>query len=121
MGSRATTTASRRRALPRPPAEATTYDLTTRCDRSDLPIASCAHCRGHELPAELEPLEPDVVDDRRVYVARAHHECGRCDEPIQPGDRVRRGGTRGGWLCPECAALEQETHPSSLIPADDWR
>ncbi len=51
--------------------------MTARCERSDLLVDQCAHCRGDELsPAS------DWVIALPLWRARFDGVCARCSKPI---------------------------------------
>jgi len=64
-----------------------------RCDRTDLLVSACAHCRG-------EPSRPagSAVIQRSVAVYRSR--CGGCEETIEVGDLIAL--TWDGWVCEGC-------------------
>jgi hypothetical protein len=66
------------------------------CGFSDLPVVSCAHCKGIREPqsagaAELGPWF------RAAFVG----DCAGCGWGIDKGDRIRGNG-QGGYLCESC-------------------
>jgi hypothetical protein len=77
--------------------------MTQYCDFSDLPVASCAHCKagGRVLPAEIEMTEAGPA--RGPWITAQY--SGRCvlnrGHQIKPGDQIRSDG-EGAWLCASC-------------------
>jgi hypothetical protein len=63
------------------------------CPLTDLPRYSCGHCTGTDARAR------EQVGRRVTKTARYKGRCRYCDDPIRPGDRVRRDpGRLGGWV-----------------------
>lgn len=67
-----------------------------RCERTDLPVSMCAHCRP-------SPVCGGVAPDERgpVFTAEYHGTCAICDDHISPGDEIARL-REGGYACEEC-------------------
>lgn len=61
-----------------------------RCERTDLPVFMCAHCRGEDLP------KPDPL---RWFTVRFPGACVACGHPIEPGDEI--AATPDGYVCCE--------------------
>ena len=66
-----------------------------RCERSELPVSMCAHCKGVD---KVETFE-HVVEKK--IIAQYSGSCGSC------GDRVEAGVTtiglsEDGWVCEGC-------------------
>lgn len=59
-----------------------------RCERSDLPVSMCSHCRN------TGTLERTRIADYRT-------ECHNCPRMINPGERI--GRVEGRWVCANCA------------------
>jgi hypothetical protein len=64
-----------------------TPELDERCKLSELPKASCSHCRPG-------PARPVLVDG-------TPGTCGGCGEPYPAGSTIERLGG-GGYAGPEC-------------------
>lgn len=69
-----------------------------RCERSDLPVPMCAHCRGHQDP--LGRLGEDDVGP--LFTASYRSRCDRCDGDIHPGDTIAAFIDEAGYACEEC-------------------
>ena len=70
-----------------------------RCERTDLPVSMCAHCRGHDHT-------PDGVRFGTTIAARYPGRCALCDDHIEPDDLIAvvlddHGGA-DGWACTAC-------------------
>ncbi len=77
-------------------------DVEERCERSDLLVSQCAHCKGHDLGLKA-PSQVYVG-----YVAKASY-TGLCaldrSHSIEPGDRI--GQSEHGWLCWRCVDVHR--------------
>lgn len=67
-----------------------------RCEFSDLPAASCAHCTGRTG----EPEATDVTVVAR-FTARYEGPCATCDRWISIHDEIGRT-TDGDYICERC-------------------
>lgn len=67
-----------------------------RCELTELPADSCAHCTGRtgDSPAESSPAATWTE-------AQYHGRCTGCSQRILPGDQICADG-EGGWLCAGC-------------------
>lgn len=68
----------------------------TYCERTDLLVSACAHCRG--VP-DIAP-RPGVLGP--LFEARFGGGCSECGGGIRAGDRIRADGD-GGYLCAGCS------------------
>lgn len=77
-----------------------------RCERTDLLVSDCAHCRGHQ--SVEEQVQAERVTDREHpgapgpwFAARWDGECSGCGDPINVGDTIRADGEGGYelWGC----------------------
>jgi hypothetical protein len=75
-----------------------------RCDYSDLPVDSCAHCRGNRLFPEVRRVRTGVVG--RPITARFPGRCA-CGEAYPPGTTIR--SLDGSWVADCCATEADET------------
>lgn len=76
-----------------------------RCERTDLLVSQCAHCR----PAP-PPTPRDTSAFGPWFVARFESDCDgdggpQCLGVIEEGEPCRSDGD-GGWLCQGCGADE---------------
>jgi hypothetical protein len=67
-----------------------------RCDRTELPVSMCAHCRGHDDPMKLSTGEFGVP-----FIASYDGRCGACDGRIRVGEITARLAA-GGYGCERC-------------------
>ena len=65
-----------------------------RCPLTDLPRYSCGHCIGADAPAR----DQQQVGRRISMTARYDGRCVYCDDPIRPGDRIRRVADTMDWI-----------------------
>lgn len=81
-----------------------------RCERTELLVDQCAHCRGHADP-EADALAAESprryavdVETPRTTIAQYPGWCPQCSERIHPGDVITlRGSTDArAWCCTEC-------------------
>lgn len=80
-----------------------------RCERTDLLVSMCSHCRGlpwvaPALDPEFDPFNPPAPPADHVgawFTAQYPGECGNCTAPVIPGDTIRADG-RGGYECADC-------------------
>lgn len=67
-----------------------------RCDRTDLPVSMCAHCRGHDVtPSTARDYEP-------LFTARYDGRCAECDDPIDAGERIAPLADGSGYIHEDC-------------------
>jgi hypothetical protein len=72
--------------------------MSARCERTDLLVEQCAHCRGR---VDVEAIDWSGVVVRQVIGARFDGRCaldGR--HTIHEGDRI--GRVDEGWCCTTC-------------------
>jgi hypothetical protein len=69
------------------------------CELTDLPVASCAHCRG----ITGEPDRPDPADFGPWFAARLAGWCAGCKTRVSAGDRIRADG-QARYMCEACGA-----------------
>jgi hypothetical protein len=62
------------------------------CPLTDLPRYSCGHCTGTDARAR------EGVGQRVTMTARYPGRCVYCDDPIRPGDRIRRVSGTNDWI-----------------------
>ncbi|GAA1281802.1 hypothetical protein [Saccharothrix xinjiangensis] len=79
----------------------TTAQPEERCQRSDLYLSACAHCRGLELDPALRNLAE--VHIARWVVARGAGRCGGCGHDYAKGDRLAVVGPEER-VCERCAS-----------------
>lgn len=69
--------------------------LRERCDRTDLLVSDCDHCRRPKSPPApvtpgLEELDfGDQGDVGPVFTARYYSDCPECGNKVEPGDQAR--------------------------------
>ncbi|WP_432846006.1 hypothetical protein ACQPXB_36035 [Amycolatopsis sp. CA-161197] len=71
-----------------------------RCERTELPKDSCAHCRpGGDRP-------PSKVDNRaRLFTASYPGNCAVCGLSFRPGATIERLPEKQGFAGPCCAEV----------------
>jgi hypothetical protein len=70
-----------------------------RCDRTDLLVSACAHCRGHDdLPGRVDALSPPEAWTRARY--DYDRGCPVCHGCVSAGDRIAL--CDGVWVCETC-------------------
>lgn len=72
---------------------------TERCERTDLLVRDCAHCKKLPDPERVKPAVGDWFD------ARFPGRCSRCQTDFDPGDEIRADG-EGGYLAACCGEDE---------------
>jgi hypothetical protein len=75
-----------------------------RCDFTDLPAESCAHCLGHADPFTSDD-KPDGTGPGPVFTASYPGRCDACDFDFAPGDQIRATGLGHGYLGPCCGEV----------------
>jgi len=73
-----------------------TAPVEPRCERTDLLVRDCAHCRGDELPGSRDTLPPPEW----WTVALRDGGCPACHHRIRVGDRIAL--CDGEWVCEGC-------------------
>ncbi len=66
-----------------------------RCERTELLVEQCSHCRAHAAP--------ELVEVTARFFARFSGRCANCDGRIHEGDRIGRT-IDGEYVCGGCAA-----------------
>ena len=61
------------------------------CPISDLPRYSCAHCSANAWV-------PETVGQRVSMTAKYRGRCALCEDPIRPGDQIRRVSGTMDWI-----------------------
>lgn len=78
-----------------------------RCPVMDLPVDSCAHCRGEVSPQE--ELDTDRARRRAARTAprpaTSPGTCARCRRPYGPGTLIRPDRLTRGWVPSCCGEL----------------
>ena len=73
-----------------------------RCERTDLYVSQCGHCRGHVAPDEEAARDrASVVGEPGWIEAVYRGKCSNCGDWFPEGTPIRRTG--GGWLAACCA------------------
>lgn len=75
--------------------------MAERCTLTELLVADCAHCRGHQAPSR----EPSSAGLGPWFTASYYSHCSMCDSATYEGDQIRADG-QGGYLCSECGEDE---------------
>lgn len=65
-----------------------------RCERTELLVSQCAHCR----PAPPKP----VYEIAYRFEAAYDGTCGVCEEPIEAGENIGRIDGENLYACPSC-------------------
>ena len=74
-----------------------------RCDRSDLPVSMCAHCRGDRQVAD-PPASDRPAGYGPVFFARFDGRCADCGDQFVAGERIAALTDGGGYVCEDCIA-----------------
>jgi hypothetical protein len=79
----------------------------SRCDFTDLPAVSCAHCLGHVDPEQQARKDRAqlLASGRGWFPAQFPGCCEFCGERFEPGTAIRME-VPSGWRA-ECCAGEQ--------------
>jgi hypothetical protein len=82
---------------------------TTRCDFTDLPTDSCAHCLGHQDPEHLAAADRArlLTSGHGWFAAQWPGRCEHCGERFEVGAAIRMQA-RTGWRA-ECCATGGDT------------
>jgi hypothetical protein len=72
--------------------------MTDRCERTDLPVDGCAHCR----PKVVDPVLDDVLELGPRFTAQFSGACGSCDGYIHAGETIAALVDGPGYACPAC-------------------
>lgn len=88
--------AATQRVVPVAPPEAP----EERCEKTDLYVSQCAHCRGHDNPKPA--YRPQHVKLGGWKVAEEPGECCRCGKPFRVRHTVRWDFDDGGWIAHNC-------------------
>jgi hypothetical protein len=77
--------------------------MEERCERTDLPVSGCYHCRAdtvvirqHGTP---EPVRNAIVVSTR---ARWNSTCPECKGTVVKGEMIYKATEPGSWVCSEC-------------------
>lgn len=79
--------------------------MTERCERTELLVDDCAHCRGHKS------IEEQVADERiqlgeartRWFNAIYPGKCAGCGTPFDEGNLIHGVPGHAGWVAECCA------------------
>ncbi|WP_326729010.1 hypothetical protein [Streptomyces phaeochromogenes] len=76
---------------------------TERCEFSDLPVGSCAHCRGNTTTPDEEAAasREQLVAAARWFTAIYPGVCACCGKPFDRGTPIRMEIPRG-WRANCC-------------------
>lgn len=83
---------------------------TERCERTELLVVDCAHCRGNDqtpdeqVATERRQTRARLVGDPRWFPAQYPGKCERCAERFTVGDLIRMDPGRG-WIA-DCCGTE---------------
>jgi len=81
--------------------------MTTRCDFTDLPTDSCAHCLGHADPEQQARKDRTrLISTGRWFAAQYSGTCEACGTPFPPGTAIRMDIPQG-WRAECCAEGER--------------
>ncbi len=77
-----------------------------RCERTELPVSMCAHCRPTpSIDEEIAQHRARLLASRRGwFVAQYAGRCAGCGEPYPPDTAIRR--TTSGYIA-ECCSEDQ--------------
>lgn len=79
-----------------------------RCERTELLVDQCAHCKGQqsiEEQASAEALEARarLIVTGQWFPAKYAGKCGRCGEPFPEGAAIRSDNNHPLWVAECCA------------------
>jgi hypothetical protein len=82
-------------------------EAEARCRLSDLPESMCAHCRGHDGPAVIDPGSPRtapvvLLDDDEfgpAFTSRFDGWCAVCGERTYEGQIIAKLTDDSGYAC----------------------
>jgi hypothetical protein len=89
--------------------------MIERCERSELPVDMCAHCRGSEPVVRQHGTTVTKAVTAHLAATQARYEgwCGRCGGRVWVGQMIApaykllpNGGQKTIWICEECATDE---------------
>lgn len=82
-----------------------TTETEPRCDRTDLLVSACAHCRGDEdLPDNRDAL----LSPPKAWIhARHDGGCPGCHRRVGVGDRIAL--CDDVWVCEDCGTEAGES------------
>lgn len=77
--------------------------MTARCELTELPVDSCAHCRGNTTTPDEEAATDRVqlINSGRWFHAVHPGVCAVCGTPFDPGTAIRLEIPRG-WRAECC-------------------
>jgi hypothetical protein len=81
-----------------------TAQAEERCERTDLYVSQCAHCRGHVDPFQHANRErAELLASGRWIGAQYRGKCSSCGEWFGEGAAIQRDSAGVGWVAECCA------------------
>lgn len=78
--------------------------MDERCEFTDLPRVTCAHCTGRSGDPADAALLSENAPGPWIEAKYRSGQCSGCGRPIRPGMQIRSDG-QGGWLCDDPCGL----------------
>lgn len=69
------------------------------CERTDLPVSMCAHCRP---ASNIDGPSPVALRREGVIIAKYPGHCAFCPSPIEQGDRLKHDDETSRWIHETC-------------------
>lgn len=80
-----------------------------RCERTDLYVSQCGHCRGHVAPGEEMTADREaLLASGSWFPARYAGRCSSCGEWFRDATPIRRDEAGSGWIADCCAEGVEE-------------
>lgn len=77
-----------------------------RCERTDLVVEQCAHCKGQQsVDEQVLAVRARLLRHPAWFASQYPGKCDACGEPFAPGTAIRME-LRHGWIA-ECCAEER--------------
>lgn len=81
-----------------------TQPATDRCEKTDLLVTDCAHCRGSlSIEDQIRAEHVEIAARPGWHTAIYPGACSVCRDPFAPGTPITRDAD-GGWMAACCAS-----------------
>lgn len=75
-----------------------------RCERTDLFVSQCGHCRGHADPFQhANRVRDALLASGRWIAAQYRGKCSSCGEWFGEGAAIQRDSAGASWVAECCA------------------